>query len=98
MPWDRAREIRIRLQYLENEVAVPWKLLLKFLLFPPLIYNLAFFFFFPEYEHRKGYFWEGKSRVFGGCFPSGCLHVCASNFQISIGPGREALKAKDCEH
>lgn len=42
-------------------------------------------YFFPECEHRKGYFWESRSCVFGGCFPSGCLHPISSSPDLCQG-------------
>lgn len=41
--------------------------------------DLAFIAVFPECQHSKGYFWESRSCVFGGRFPS-------PNFQLSRSP------------
>lgn len=62
--------------------------------------DLAFIVFFPEYGHRKGYFEKAGAVVLGAVFP---LAVHMSVHPISSSPdlcwvGREAVKAKGCEH
>lgn len=62
--------------------------------------DLAFIVFFPEYGHRKGYFEKAGAAFLGAVFP---LAVHMSVHPISSSPdlcwvGREAVKAKGCEH
>lgn len=56
--------------------------------------------FVPECEHSKGYFWEIRSCVLGVVFPLDVymsVHPICSSTDLHLA-GREALKAKDCEH
>lgn len=62
--------------------------------------DLAFIVFFPECGHRRGYFGKAGGAFWGVVFPLG-VHM--SVHPISSSPdlhwaGREAVKAKGCEH